>query len=260
VYEKFSEGGWVTLVVTAALVGLCFLIKAHYQLVVGALRQLDIDLPSPPEVEKTVAPHDSQAKFAEGPDHLVEHHTLQDPDPQKPVAVLFVGGYSGLGRHALLTLMRMFPGHFQGVVFVSIAIVDSESFKGADQIEALEKRTRDNLVRYERYAATLGLRASSAFAVGTEVPDEAEKIAGSLIARYRKALFIAGQLIFEQDSLWSRALHNETAFMVQSRLQRMGIPMIVVPVRIDLSAKRTVPAPRLEDAPYRSSVVPPSAQ
>jgi amino acid transporter len=252
VYEKFSEGGWVTLVVTAALVGLCFLIKAHYQLVVGALRQLDIDLPSPPEVDAKAA-RDSQPSFAEGPDHLVEHHTLQDPDPQQPVAVLFVGGYSGLGRHALLTLFRMFPGHFKGVVFVSIAIVDSESFKGADQIEALEKRTRDNLVRYERYAATLGLRASSAFAVGTEVPDEAERIAESLIARYRKALFVAGQLIFEQDTLWSRALHNETAFMVQKRLQRMGIPMIVVPVRIDLKAKRTVPAPRIEERPYRAS-------
>jgi hypothetical protein len=30
--------------------------------------------------------------------------------------VLFVGGYGGLGRHALLTLLRMFPNHFKGVV------------------------------------------------------------------------------------------------------------------------------------------------
>src|SRR5262249_55332567 len=51
VVEKFAEGGWVTLVATGALVGLCFAIRRHYGLVVRALRKLDEDLPSPPEVE-----------------------------------------------------------------------------------------------------------------------------------------------------------------------------------------------------------------
>lgn len=64
-------------------------------------------------------------------------------------------------------------------------------------------------------------------------------------ARYPKALFVAGQIIFEDDSIWNRTLHNETAFMVQKRLQRRGIPMIVVPVRLDLQARRIVPAPKL---------------
>jgi len=40
-------------------------------------------------------------------------------------------------------------------------------------------------------------------------------------------------------------LHNETAFMVQKRLQRRGIPMIVVPVRIDLKQKRPLRATAL---------------
>jgi len=40
-------------------------------------------------------------------------------------------------------------------------------------------------------------------------------------------------------------LHNETAFMVQKRLQRRGMPMIVVPVRIDLRARRPMRAPAL---------------
>lgn len=61
--------------------------------------------------------------------------------------------------------------------------------------------------------------------------------------RYPRALFVAGQHIFEEDTFWTRALHNETAFMVQKRLQRRGTPMIVVPVRVDLRARRMVPAP-----------------
>jgi amino acid transporter len=253
IIEKFSEGGWVTLLATSALVALCFAIKHHYNGVVGALRQLDQDLPSPPEVdeplptslpEKEKAPAPPSAAFIEGDTHgLLEHHDRHDPDTAHPVAILMVGGYSGLGRHALLTLLRMFPYHFKGVIFVSVAVVDSESFKGADQIAALEKRTRESLLRYERYARTLELEAASAFAVGTEVAVEAEKIAGDLVRRYPKSLFVAGQLIFEEDTFWSRALHNETAFMVQKRLQRRGIPMIVVPVRVDLRAGSTIPAP-----------------
>jgi hypothetical protein len=229
--EKFAEGGWITIVLTTALVVACMLIKRHYTKVVRALRQLDQDLPSPPEVDAS-----EHEVFQDGPTKgLAEHHAATDPDPTKPVAILLVGGYSGLGRHALLTLLRMFPNHFSGVIFVSVAVVDSESFKGQDQLAALEQRTRQNLLRYEAYAKTLGLSAASAFSVGTEVAVEVEKIAEDLSTRYRKALFVAGQLLFEEDTLWNRILHNETALMVQRRLQRLGIPMIVVPVRLDLS-------------------------
>ncbi len=238
VYEKFGEGGWLTLVITAFLIGLCFFIRQHYKRVVRALKQLDVQLPSP--VFPASEPEEPSA-FVEGPTpHLEEHHGRRDPDPEKPVAILFVGGYSGLGRHALTTLLQMFPGHFHGVVFLSVAVVDSESFKGPDQLSELESRTREHLLRYERYAQTLGLRASSAFSVGTEVAVEGEKIASALVRRYPKALFVAGQLIFERDTMWNRVLHNETAFMVQKRLQHQGMPMIVVPVRIDLEGERAV--------------------
>jgi amino acid transporter len=250
IIEKFAEGGWVTLLVTALLVVLCVMVKRHYNLVAGALRGLDDDLPSPPEIEQVQAPGSASElarPLAEGfatgvTGRLLEHHGSRDPDPKKPVAILLVGGYSGLGRHALLTLLRMFPHHFKGVVFISIAVVDSESFKGADQIAALEQRTRQNLLKYERYAQTLELSAASAFAVGTEVAVELEKIGVELTRRYPQALFVAGQLIFEEDTIWNRLLHNETAFIVQKRLQRIGLPMIVVPVRLDLKARRPMRA------------------
>jgi amino acid transporter len=248
--EKFVEGGWVTLLVTSCLVTLCFFIKRHYGLVVAALQKLDHDLVSPPEVEaerresreNPQAPARTAAFESGKLRGLLEHHGPLDPDPQKPVAILLVGGYSGLGRHALSSLLRMFPNHFAGVVFVSVAVVDSESFKGEDQVAALERRTRRHLVYYERYAQCLGLRAASAFAVGTEVVVELEKISDGLIRRFPQALFVAGQLIFEDESLWNRLLHNETAFMVQKRLQRRGVSMIVVPVRLHLGEGRPVHA------------------
>jgi len=75
-----------------------------------------------------------------------------------------------------------------------------------------------------------------------------EKIAADLVVRYPKALFVAGQIIFEEDSVWNRVLHNETAFMVQKTLQRRAIPMIVVPVRLDLRARKVITSSRAEAA------------
>jgi amino acid transporter len=236
-FEKFAEGGWLTLVITGALVALCIVIRRHYRLVVGAIRRLDVELPDPledPELSKAFGGGDAK--------------TAGPMDPGKPVAILFVGGYGGLGRHALLTLLRMFPRHFRGVVFCSIAIIDSGNFKGVEEVHELEERTRANLAKYVRLAHTLGLPADSAFATGIEVAVEAEKLGQELIAKYPQGLFVAGQLLFDEDSTFNRILHNETAFLIQRRLQHSGIPMIVLPVRLTLKDRPRLTAPSLTRA------------
>jgi uncharacterized membrane protein SirB2 len=233
IFEKFREGGWLTLVITAALTVFCFVVKRHYAAVVRAIRRLDTDLPGPEAGADAMAAYGAAGPVAEG-----------EPAPDKPVAVIFVGGYGGLGRHATLTLLRMFPGHFKGVVFVSIAVVDSDTFKGADEVARLERRTNEALDAYRRFAATLGLPSAKAYSVGTEVAVEAEKLGTSLLSRYPKALFVAGQIIFEEDTAWNRLLHNETAFMIQRRLQHVGVPMIVLPVQLDLVPQKRPPRSR----------------
>jgi hypothetical protein len=203
------------------LIAVCFAVKSHYRVVARAVQEVDQDLPGP-EASPGVYPHQQGTE------------PVPQPDATKPVAILFVAGYGGLGRHALLTLMRMFPNHYQGVVFVSVAVADSDVFKGASEIPALEERTRKHLAAYERFAAALGLAATSEYSVGTEVPVEAEKLALALVKRFPRAMVVAGQIIFEEDTLWNRVLHNETAFLIQRRLQRNGVPMIVLPVQLDL--------------------------
>jgi len=222
---KLLEGAWLTLLITSLLIAFCFAVKRHYGLVGRAIQKLDRDLPGP-EHEPTL-----YADTALGAG-------THEPDPTRPVAILLVGGYGGLGRHALLTLLRMFPGQFQDVVFISVAVVDSDVFKGASEVPALEQRTQQCLAAYERFASALGLRSTSEYAVGTEVALEAERLASALATRYPRALVVGGQLVFTEDSAWNRLLHNETAFVIQRRLQRKGVPMIVLPVQLDLSLTR----------------------
>jgi amino acid transporter len=238
---KFAVGGWLTLVVTSLLVIVCFWIKRHYNGVVQAIRRLDVEL-SDPLPDLVNSPKPSVANLAEvaGESHIDRKH---------PVAVLFVGGYGGLGRHALLTLLRMFPGHFKGIVFCSVAVIDSGVFKGIDEVHQLERRTQEALDKYVQYAAWLGLPAESTFSTGIEVAVQAEKLATEIIQKYPKGLFVAGQLIFEEDTFVTRMLHNETAFMIQRRLQHAGVPMVVLPVRLNLKEGPRIAAPSLTQVP-----------
>ena len=162
--------------------------------------------------------------------------------------MLFVGGYGGLGRHALLTLLRMFPGHFKGVVFCSVAVVDSGNFKGIDEVHELEARTRQSLDKYVRFAARLGLAGREHVLDGHRGRRRGrEARRPSSIRKYPKALFVAGQLIFEEDTFGTRILHNETAFLIQRRLQHAGVPMIVLPVRLNLNEGPRLAAPSLTE-------------
>jgi hypothetical protein len=212
IVEKFEEGAWVTLAVTLALIALCVLIRRHYRAVVAKLATLTTDLSAIPPANTPAA--------------------LTPWDDNKPTAVLLVGSYGGVGLHSLLSIPRLFPRHFQQVVYVSIAVVDSGNFKGTMEVDNLEKQVQASLARYVDTARGLGLNARHAMAAGHEPVAAAEELCQELARRYPRAVFFAGKLIFEREHWYQRLLHNETAYAIQRRLQWDGLPMVVLPIRV----------------------------
>ena len=208
---KFGEGGWVTLVATGIFVGLCFLVRAHYDHVRNVLRHLDEQLTNLPMSTPAVSPA------------LV---------PEGPTAVVLVESYAGLGIHTLLSVHRMFPRHFKNYVFVSVGQVDSGQFKGAEAIEALGLQCRDSLERYVELANQMGCYAESRYAVGTDLIEELERMTLVLTKEFRRTIVFAGQLVFQRETIFTRALHHETAFSIQRRLQFAGIQVIILPIRV----------------------------
>jgi len=215
VYEKFGEGGWVTLALTGGLIAGCFLIRRHYRLVHDNLRRLDGILGALP------------AGSASGPRAL---------DPAAPTAVLLVGGYAGLGIHSLLSVERLFPGYFKNFVFVSVGVIDSASFVNVEAVEEVRDRTAADLRRYVELATGLGLAADSRMAVGTEAVATAANLCGQIAREFPRCLFFAGKLIFQRERWYQRVLHNETAYQLQRRLQFAGLNAMVLPVRITEAA------------------------
>jgi len=45
-------------------------------------------------------------------------------------------------------------------------------------------------------------------------------------------MLFASQLVFPRETIWTRLLHNYTAFAIQRRLYQRGLPLIILPIRV----------------------------
>ncbi|HEY2824402.1 MAG TPA: hypothetical protein VGI83_02555, partial [Gemmatimonadales bacterium] len=211
VFEKFLDGGWMTLLITGVVIALCFLIRRHYREVGRALETLYAQLGDVANLPTAPQP---------------------PPDPKAPTAAVLVGSYNGLGIHTALNIFRAFPGHFKNLVFVVVGVIDSGGFKGDGAIEALRGEAEETGKKYLQLARGVGVSATMRTSVGTDAVNELEHVCLHLLKEFPKTTFFAGQVIFQRERWYQRFLHNETAFAVQKRLQWAGRTMVILPARV----------------------------
>ncbi|HET6348656.1 MAG TPA: APC family permease [Candidatus Krumholzibacteria bacterium] len=212
-FEKFSAGGWVTLAVTGAVIVLCFFIRRHYDKVARKVRRLYsslMEFPPSPEADKRRV----------------------EPRPSEPVAAVLVGDYGGVGLHTCMTAFAKFPDHFDGVVFVSVGVVDSKEFKGEGTVDALRAHVEEDLKRYVEFARNQGIPATYRYSIDTEAVEGAERLCLEMLKEYPRVTFFAGKVIFGKERWYHALLHNGTAYAIQKRLQWAGQMVVVVPVRV----------------------------
>ena len=209
--EKFVEGGWITLLITSGVISVCYLIRKHYQAVRHGMADLDktlLDIPSP------------------GP---VNTAPLKKTDL---TAIQLVSGYSGFGIHTLLSILTTFPGIYKNILFVSVAVVDSGSFKGAEEVQKLEASAKNDLQKYVDLARKMGIAADYRMEVGTDVVDSSMHLCKNIVAEYPRSTVFTGQITFRLEKFYHRMLHNETAFAIQRRLQWDGVTTVILPIRM----------------------------
>lgn len=207
---KFHEGGWVTLVVTGAVVGLAFFVKRHY---LGAMKDfkrlnelVDVSkLPAPP-----VAMRANQGR----------------------TAIVFVNGFNGLGLHTFLGIPRLFPDTFGHFIFVQVGVLDAGSFKGAQELERLKAETAAGVKRYVEFAQHHGFTANAVTDVGHDIVGKIAELSEGLLKQHPNAVLFGGQLAFSDETRWTRWLHNYAVFALQRLFCRRGVPFVIVPARV----------------------------
>jgi amino acid transporter len=208
---KFFEGGWITIIVTAVLVVLAVLIKRHYEASREQLKRLD---------------------------GLVKA-TEDDPTqiPPRPVArgrtaIVLVNGFNGLGLHTYYGIFRMFPKTFTDFIFVQVGTVDAGTFKGTEELKALQAKTENDGERYVAMCAKHGYTAKAISRIGIDIVSTAHQVTNELLKDNRSAVIIGGQLACEKETVWTRWLHNYVVFALQRVFCREGVPFVIVPARV----------------------------
>jgi amino acid transporter len=211
--EKFTHGGWLTLVITLAVITLCYLIKGHYNRVRTGVRELDDML--------VAMPH-------KGP------YNTDPADPKEMTAIQLVSGYSGFGVHTFLSIIRGFPGLYKNFVFVSVSEVDAGAFRETESVGRLTQATGESLKKYVELARRLGFPAESRQDMGIDVVRTASALCESVARAFPKSTIFAGQTVFRRPGIINRILHNETAFAIQQELRWKGITTVILPIRINI--------------------------
>ena len=130
---KFRDGGWITILITGSLVLLAVLTKRFYYNTRVQLAHLDKLVHAAEISESKTAP------------------AAPEYDPSARTAVILVNGFNGVGLHTLLNVMRLFGRNFKNYFFVQAGIVDSERFKGADELGRLQQYVKTELGRYVKF-------------------------------------------------------------------------------------------------------------
>lgn len=210
--EKFTEGGWMTILITSIVICVCLAIRQHYDAV---QRQMDI-------IDSL---HSKKMDWDDAtPSPLL--------DPTQSTAVFLVGSNRGIGMHMLDWVLRMMPGLYVNYIFVSVGEVDKQNFDGERAIQSLQTRIENSLNYFSSYCIGKGLPSAYYMAFGADPLNELTLLCRKVAHDYPKAVFFASKLEFKHENLLTRILHNQMPIAMQRRLHLDGRQMFIVPVSV----------------------------
>lgn len=209
--QKFSEGGWVTMLITSLVIGGCLLIRKHYDETHEKLREFE------KLFERSVTP---------------DPGLPQKLDPELPTAIFLVDEHRGVGIHTIMWVLRLFPGHFKNFVFLCAGEVDTQSFDSEATIRSMQYRTENTLCYYAGFCRSNSLQATWRMSYGTDPVTVLDELVQEVIAEYPNSVCFAAKLVFANDNLLVRWLHNQTALAMQRRLHLRGQQMVILPMKV----------------------------
>jgi amino acid transporter len=218
---KFGQGGWITLLITGALILLAINIKRHY--FKTALKLQKLRLSAYKEIENLIG----QRPCADRNLKKVNF------DKEGRTAIILVSGFGGTGLYTFLRILENFKGVYHNIVFVRVGIINSKIYRGSVELDHFTKQVKDDGEKYVTVANQFGLYGKSFWTIGTDPVNEIYRIVKKLRPRLSGAAFFGGQLVFSKTFYLSKLLHNHTIFSIQKRFFKFGIPIVIFPIKIE---------------------------
>jgi amino acid transporter len=216
-FIKFSEGGWLTIVITSSLIFFVVRVRNHYDRAAKLLSRLDHKMFR--QVEGAMLSWEKSNRNS--PEFDQESHT----------ACMCVNDFNGVGINTFLKIREDFE-NYKNFIFISVGMVDTGTFKGEEELQNLEENVKYNLKKFEELARAYGCFADSYYAIGTDVADEVKELSKKVVHKYHRVIFFAGNAIFARPSSLTRMLHNQTQLTLQNRLAHKGFMMVMIPIKL----------------------------
>lgn len=218
---KFTQGGWITLVITGLFIVLALNIKRHYfktttllqKLRLKAYAELKIALDEIPVAERT--------------------ESLVPFDPNGKTAIILVSGFGGTGLYTFLRINENFRGVYKNFIFIRIGIINSKIYKGSVELDNFKASVKEDGLKYVKIANQFGFYSKSMWTIGTDPVNEVYRIVKKLMPKLANPTFFGGQLVFSKAFFMSQLLHNHTIFSIQKRFFKFGIPIVIFPIKME---------------------------
>jgi hypothetical protein len=99
-------------------------------------------------------------------------------------------------------------------------------------MEAIDVEANAALSYFVNYCNSKGWAAKSFLSFGTDPIDEATKLAERVHEEFPNVIFFTSKLIFENDNLFVRLLHNQAPLVLQRRFHLLGMQMVILPMKL----------------------------
>jgi amino acid transporter len=211
-FEKFYEGGWVTLLITSIFIAVGLLIKSMYNKLRMRLMQHEM--------------------------RFYNYNILPIPDPTSainksaPTAAIIVDQTFGSGMNCLLEIKKLFPGIFENFIFVTVGEVDSNTFSEEKKWRDMRRKTKTILRKYKNYCNANGRFAKAYVGYGTDIVEKLTQLTDRVQKDYGNVVFFGTKFIFDNENIFTQILYNHIAYIMQRRLHVQGATMVILPMKI----------------------------
>ena len=214
IFEKFYEGGWVTLLITSFFVICGLKIKDKYK-----------------TFKKRV--QEKEQKFYKD-NNLTEEPIFSKIKSNKsaPTAAIIVDQNFGGGVNCLLDIEKLFPGIFKNIIFVTVGELDSNIFSEEKRWRDMRRKTKNMLRKYKNYCTKKKIFNKAYVGYSTDVVEKLTELTDRIYKEYEKVVFFDTKFIFNDESFLTQILFNHVPYTMQRKMHIKDMEMIVLPMRV----------------------------
>ncbi len=211
-FEKFYEGGWVTILITSLFVGCGLYIKNTYQKFKMRLTQKEMQFYGYDDIAPTLTPLET--------------------NKSAPTAAIIVDQTFGSGMNCLLEIKKLFPGIYKNFIFVTVGEVDSNTFREEKRWRDMRRKTKVTLHKYRNYCNANGRFAKAYVGYGTDSVEKLTQLTDRVTKDYPNTVFFGTKFIFDNENFFMQLLFNHVPYIMQRRLHVRGSTMVILPMKI----------------------------